>query len=84
MQKHNVIPENGYVPNEETAISIAIAIWNPIYGKERIAKKSPYNAKLTDGIWYITGSLPKNHLGGVPEIEINQQTGQILRVSHGR
>src|SRR2546423_10224131 len=28
--------ENGYVPDEQTAIAIAVAVWSPIYGKEKI------------------------------------------------
>ena len=39
--KHNVKPENGYVPDEATAIAIAVAVWNPIYGKEKIQKQKP-------------------------------------------
>jgi hypothetical protein len=32
------IPKDGFVPNEATAIKIAIAVWTPIYG-DKISKK---------------------------------------------
>lgn len=37
---HNFKPASGYVPDEATAIRIAVAVWEPIYGAEHIAKKS--------------------------------------------
>jgi len=82
--KHNFKPAEGYVPNEETAIAIAVAVWIPIYGKEKIEEKKPIKAVLKDGVWHVRGSIPKGLIGGVPEAEINKDNGQILRVSHGK
>lgn len=82
--RHNYKPAEGYVPNEETAIAIAVAVWVPIYGKERIEEKKPYKAILKDGIWYVRGSIPQGWKGGVPEAEITKDNGRILRVSHGK
>ncbi|GLI36910.1 hypothetical protein KI811_14825 [Geobacter hydrogenophilus] len=82
--KHNYKPANGYVPDRETAIAIAVAVWNPIYGKENIEKKKPFKATLKEGIWYVTGSLPFGRVGGVPEAEISKDDGRILRISHGK
>ncbi len=84
IKKHSVVPENGYIPDQETAIKIAVAIWSPIYGEEHIVGKSPYNAELIDGVWHVSGSLPVGYKGGVPVIEIDKKTGSILRVSHGK
>ncbi len=75
--------EEGLVPNEETAITIAVAVWGPIYGKEHIQQKAPYRAVLKDGVWYVTGSLRFGWKGGVPEAEISKKDGRILRVEHG-
>ena len=83
-EKHNVTPKNGYVPDEATATKIAIAIWEPIYGKEEIKGQSPYNTVLKNGIWEVTGSLPEGWIGGVAVIEIDKETGKINRVSHGK
>ena len=77
-------PPQGWVPNEEAAIKIAVAAWEPVYGKAAIAKQSPYAAKLNEGVWVVTGTLPKRMLGGVALAEISKDDGTILRISHGR
>lgn len=81
--KHNFVPKEGYVPDAQTAIKIAEAIWLPIYG-DKIYKKKPFTAQLKDNIWVVQGSMPTLMLGGVPVAEISKLTGQILRVSHGQ
>ena len=83
-QKHNYKPASGYVPDEETAIKIAVTVWLPIYGKKQIEKEKPYKATLKDGTWYVNGSLPKGWVGGVLEAEISKDDGRIIRVSHGK
>ena len=83
--KHKVVPKEGYVPNAETAIGIAVAVWIPIYGADNIARQKPFRATLrADGVWVVEGSLPKGWLGGVALAEISKLDGHILRVSHGR
>jgi hypothetical protein len=88
-QKHNYKPPSGYVPDEETAIKIAVAVWSPIYGKEQIEKEKPFKATLKNGVWYVMGSLPEPPegevvRGGVAEAEINKEDGKIIRISHGK
>jgi hypothetical protein len=82
--KHTYMPPAGYVPDEATAIKIAVAVWEPIYGAEHIAGEKPYHAALHDGVWTVTGSLPKQMLGGVAIAEISKRDGRIIRVSHGK
>jgi len=83
-KKHNYIPGAGYVPDSETAIRIAEAVWLPIYG-ESIKEKEPFTATLKEGIWIVRGTLPKEYdVGGVPVAEISKENGQIIRVSHGK
>ena len=77
-------PPNGFVPDAETAIKIAVAVWEPIYGREHIAGEKPFRATLKDGIWSVRGSLPEGWNGGVAEAEISQKDGTILRVIHGK
>lgn len=81
---HSVKREGGFVPNENTAIQIAIAVWTPIYGEDNIKKQKPFNAKLQDGIWHVSGSIPKNTKGGVAIAEIQQMDAKIIRISHGK
>jgi hypothetical protein len=82
--KHNYKPKEGYVPDEKTAIRIAVAVWIPIYGEKEIEKEKPYQAKLDKGVWTVEGSLPEDWLGGVAVAEIAKDDGCILRVSHGK
>jgi hypothetical protein len=83
-ERHNVRPPQGYVPDATTAIRIAEAVWEPIYGKKQIENARPFTAVLKDGVWHVSGSLPKGWLGGVPEAEISKATGEVLRVTHGK
>jgi NTF2 fold immunity protein len=80
----SVEPKGGFVPDDQTAIRIALAVWEPIYGKEAIARQKPYRATLSNGVWTVVGSLPKNILGGVAVAEISQVDARVLRVSHGK
>jgi hypothetical protein len=83
-KSHSYVPKGDFVPNEATAIAIAIAVWTPIYGAETIAKQKPYVAKLVSGIWIVEGSLPERALGGVARAEIAKEDGRVLRVTHGK
>jgi hypothetical protein len=80
---HSYASAEGYVPDAETAVKIAEAVWLPIYG-ERVLEKRPFKARLNGEIWTVEGSLPKGRLGGVPLAEIRKSDGAILRVSHGK
>jgi len=81
---HNFKPTDGYVSNADTAIRIAVAIWEPIYGKEKIERQAPYQAELNDGIWTVRGLLHGDQPGGEALAEIAKDDGRILRVSHGK
>jgi hypothetical protein len=83
-EKHNYKPKDGYVPNAKTATKIAVAVWEPIYGEQLIAGERPYTAELTNGIWVVQGSIPKDYVGGVAIAEIAKDDGRILRVSHSQ
>jgi hypothetical protein len=78
------VPKNGLVPDAETAIAVAVAIWNPIYGVEQIQAQRPYHAKVVRGVWYVTGSLPPGVPGGVAEARISKKDGRVLYVLHGQ
>jgi NTF2 fold immunity protein len=82
---HSATRPQGYVPDAATAITIAVAVLEPIYGRERISRQKPFKATLVDGIWTVEGSLPKQYdKGGVAVAEISKEDGRILRVSHGK
>jgi hypothetical protein len=76
-------PPGGYVPDATTAIKIAVAVWEPIYGRKQIQSQKPFRATLRNGVWTVHGSLPPNTVGGVAEAEISKKDGRVLRVIHG-
>jgi hypothetical protein len=83
--KHNAMPiVAGVVPDDTTAIKIAVAVWEPIYGADKIAAEKPFRATFAKGIWTVQGSLPKGWRGGVALAEISKADGRIIRISHGR
>ena len=83
----NAIPwkqEDGYIPNESSAIKIAEIVWLNIYGYN-IEDEKPFKVRLKDGnVWVVEGTLDKNKLGGVAYIEIQKSDGKILKVIHGK
>jgi len=83
--RHNAMPgAAGVVPDEATAIKIAVAVWEPIYGVDKIAAEKPFRATFADGVWTVQGSLPKGWVGGVALAEISKADGRIIRLSHGK
>ncbi len=82
--KHSFVPASGFVPNKETAMKIAEAVWLPIYGKEVLDHEKPFEATLEGDLWHVEGFLPEGWKGGVAEIEINKSDGKVSRVSHGK
>lgn len=77
-------PAAGYVPDATTAIRIAVAVWEPIYGEKVIASEKPYRATLKNGRWLVESSLPTSIDGGVAIAEISQSNAAVLRISHGK
>jgi hypothetical protein len=85
-------PKDGYVPNAETAIRIAEAVWIPIYGEQLIESEKPFRARLLKGnTWLVQGSFKKSiedadggAVGGVALAEIAKDDGRIIRVTHGK
>ncbi|WP_050030408.1 NTF2 fold immunity protein [Verrucomicrobium sp. BvORR034] len=82
--KHNAKPKEGLVADAKTATAIAVAVWEPIYGAEKIARQKPYRAVLANGIWTVEGTFHGKGVGGVAVAEITQSDGRVVRVSHGK
>jgi hypothetical protein len=81
-EKLSYKPKEGFVPDERTAIAIAVAVWTPIYGEKQIAGEKPYTATLKDGIWTVQGSVPKGWTGGAAIAEISKADGRVIAVIH--
>jgi hypothetical protein len=78
--KFNYIPPAGYVPDKETAIKIAEAIWLPVYGST-IYEKQPFVAELQQNVWIVKGTV-EGQFGGAPYIEVSKKNGRILTMYH--
>ena len=76
------IPKDGFVPNAQTAIRIAEAVWIPIYGEKLIEGEKPFRAELNGETWVVRGYMPKGMKGGTAVAEIAKLDGRILRVVH--
>ena len=83
-EKKPWVPDKGFVPDSQTAIRIAEAVWIPIYGEKQISTEKPFKAVLRDDTWLVTGTLPAGFNGGTAEAEISKRDGRILRVIHGQ
>jgi hypothetical protein len=75
-------PADGFVPEPASAIAIAVAVWEPVYGKKNIADESPYQATLKNNRWTVTGTLPKGRVGGTATVVIDKMTGRIIKMYH--
>ena len=87
----------GLVPDERTAVAIAEAILIPIYGEKAVHDQRPYEVKLVDKRWIVTGSLRgggsptstvegkfiTSVVGGTFHITISQKDARIIDIGHG-
>lgn len=76
-------PEEGYVPDADTAVRIAEAVLERAYGSDMLNSQRPLRVMLADTHWIIVGTIPEDALGGVVRIDIERANGTILRVEHG-
>jgi hypothetical protein len=83
----------GLVPDARTAVLIAEAVLNPIYGEPQIRHERPFIASLRNGVWGVEGTLHEGllgflglepTLGGVAFVQISKTNAQILRITHGK
>ena len=77
--------ENGIIPNAKAAVDLAKIILNYHYGEEDINEEKPLDVELVNNrVWYISGSLPEDAVGGVAEILIQKSDGKVLGMIHGK
>jgi NTF2 fold immunity protein/Clp amino terminal domain, pathogenicity island component len=73
------VPPAGCVPNAETAIRIAEAVWSPIFGDEIVESQRPFHAELMNETWTVRGSRPvPTERSLIAQIEKND--GRILKL----
>lgn len=84
-EHHNYKPEAGVIPDSITAVSIAEILLVKIYGREQINEEMPLTALLKDGYWIVYGNFPyePGAKGGVAEIVLKKDNGEVINISHG-
>jgi len=75
-------PKRGPVPTAGDAIAIAVRLWSPLYGADHIAHEKPYHATLKNGVWTVSGSIPRGAVGGAAILKIRKSDGEVLFLSH--
>ena len=75
----------GPIVDAEDAAQKAEEVWIRIYGED-IKDERPYIVSYDEenGVWMVKGSLPPFALGGVANILIENDTGKVLAVWHGK
>ena len=77
------LPVLRVVPDEQTAVKVAEAIFQPVFGITEVEKWKPYHAQLDkNGIWTVYGTLPSGFRGGTPMLKISKRDGRVLEVWH--
>ena len=80
LYKEKSLPEAGVIPNGETAVKYAEAIWLPIYG-DKIYNGLPFRINLQENHrWYVRGRRTEDDSGGVPELKFNGTDGSIFYI----
>jgi hypothetical protein len=51
------VPDNGFVPDEKTAIRIAEAAIAARFGETTVVSERPFHAKLVNEVWNVAGSM---------------------------
>lgn len=74
----------GFVEDEQAAIEIAIKEWTRMGLKEMIDQEKPYRAELVGDVWEVSGTAPKNWVGGLAYARISQKDGDILKAWHDK
>lgn len=81
-ETHSVVPKNGYVPDKETAMTIAYAVALPVYGREALDAEKPFRAELESGKWTVLGTFHGKGDGGTLIVQIDKMGGRVLYLSH--
>ena len=81
---HNVIGSQPILTKRERAIEFAEFILWDVYGKKNIEKQKPYNVFQIDNYWFLSGTLPKEMLGGTFALVIDSRNCRIVKLTHGK
>jgi hypothetical protein len=66
------------IRDSASAIRIAEVILTSAYGDKSMQGSRPYQAVLVDGVWKVTGTVPKDALGSPLFVDLDQQAGCVV------
>jgi hypothetical protein len=78
------LPTQGIIPDEVTAVNVAEAVFQPIFGTEEVKKYLPYHAQLKEGAWIVYGTLKPGSRGDTPQMTIQKKDGKVIEVWHSQ
>lgn len=80
----SVRPDEGFVPDEQTALAVAHVVLTRLYGADVVRSEEPFRVTSDGIVWNIEGKarLP-TETGDPISIRILKSTGAILRVYAG-
>jgi len=82
-EAHSYSPPDGVIANEVVAREIAMIYLSAVYGKAQIQSQLPLLVSRKGDVWTIKGSFNRRRsVGGVAEIDLAQQDGRVLRLTH--
>ncbi|MEQ2009488.1 MAG: NTF2 fold immunity protein [Limisphaerales bacterium] len=82
MNERGVPRTRGYVADAATAIRIAEAVCEPIYGVERLANQRPFHTSYTNGTWIVRGRRAASGQAEVLFVEIAERDGRVLKMGY--
>ncbi len=75
---------DGFVKDEQAAIEIAVREWTRMGLKEMIDQEKPYRGELVGEVWEVSGTAPKNWVGGLAYALISQKDGKVIAAWHDK
>ena len=83
--QHNYIDNKRIIIKDSlTAVNVAEPILFSIYGLDNIKSQRPYEIYFIDNYWVISGTLPKDYVGGTFLIIIDGRDSKIIKITHGK
>ena len=80
---HRIFLEAPFTSCEEVIVSAEPLLFK-VYGKKNIRSEKPYRCYSREPYWHMRGSLPQGYQGGVFELIINKDTGEVFKIIHGK
>lgn len=74
----------GFLAEAGTAARLGELLLARVYGQSQIDRQKPLLVNEAEGVWIVTGQLPRGRAGGVGRIELARADARVLRMTHGR